>query len=401
MEPSNAPKVVVVVNQFGNVLSTITAGTYENSPKTWSTAHGTVIMTAPPAVAPIPVTSAAVSSRPPVFTSPASKSSVTQLSVPAPAPVTTAKLAVSPEPAVTSRVPMSSISQPVNPAVETPAPSAQSKDAGTSPTTKEQGYGFSYSPYMANGDCKTQEQVHTDFNKLSNDYSLVRIYGTDCNQTATVLAAAKARNLKLFAGMFDLNNLESQVNLITAAANKDWSSFDTITVGNEMVNSGAASPAAVVAAIGKIRVLLRRAGYTGKVGTVDTLVAARANPSICDASDACMVNCHPFYDGNVVAKSAGDFLTTQIPTLRAVLSNKNQKIIISETGWPWKGDSNKDAVPSPSNQNDALSSIKSAFSSDQSSLILFSTFNDMWKTNSASQFQAEQFWGFLGDAPSG
>jgi len=230
---------------------------------------------------------------------------------------------------------------------------------------------------------------------------MVRTYGTDCNQVATVLTAAKAKGLKLFAGIYDLSSIPAEVALIVAAAGGDWSSFDTISVGNELVNSGSASASEVVAAIGTVRGLLKAAGYSGKVITVDTLVAARNNPALCNASDFCGVNSHPFFDGNTVAADSGSFLTTQIPTLRDVLADKNQEIVICETGWPWQGETNGKAVPSPANQAAAMSSIKEAFTSTPEAVILFTTFNDMWKTNTAAQFGAEQYWGFLGNSPSG
>lgn len=264
------------------------------------------------------------------------------------------------------------------------------------------GYGFAYSPYLANGNCKSAQQVATDFAGIANigQYSVVRIYGTDCNQVATVLPAAKAHGLKLFAGIFDLNTLNSEVATIVAAAKGNWGSFDTISVGNELVQSGT-SPAAVVAAVGSARNQLRAAGYHGPVVIVDTVVASRAHPELCNASDYCAVNCHPFFDGGVAASGAGNFLSTQISSLRNVLSNKNQRIVITETGWPWKGSSNRAAVPSTANQAAALSSIKNAFASNHQNVILFSGFNDPWKKSVAATFFADPFWGFLGNAPSG
>ena len=279
------------------------------------------------------------------------------------------------------------------------APASSSASSGSS-SGSGSGYGFSYSPYNADGTCKSQTQVNSDFAKIGNGYSLVRTYGVDCNQVATVLKAAKSKGLKMFAGIYDLTDLAGAVKIISTAANGDWSSFDTISVGNEIVNGGG-SAAQVIAAIGTVRGLLKTAGYTGKVVTVDTLVAARNNPGLCDASDVCTVNCHPFFDGKVTADQAGDFLETQIPTLQAVLANKNQEIVITETGWPWQGESNGVAVPSAANQAAAISSIKSKFASKPSSIILFTVFNDMWKKNTAAQFGAEQYWGFLGDSPSG
>ena len=256
---------------------------------------------------------------------------------------------------------------------------------------------------MAHGQCKSAQQVANDFGAIPDiaQYSVVRIYGTDCNQVSTVLAAAKAHGLKLFAGVFDLGTVNSEIATIVAAAQGDWSYFDTISVGNELVNDALASPSSVIAAVGSARSQLRAAGYNGPVVTVDTLVASRANPSLCDASDYCAVNCHPFFDGGVAASGSGGFLTTQIGTLRDVLSDKNQRIVISETGWPWQGATNGNAVPSAANQQAALSSIKTTFATHPKDVFLFTAYNDMWKKSSKSTFYADQFWGFLGYAPSG
>jgi len=247
----------------------------------------------------------------------------------------------------------------------------------------------------------------TDFAKIASGVTLagalVRTYGTDCNQVATVLTAAKKYNFQMFAGIFDLTpaNLASEAEIITSAAAGDWSNFHTVSVGNEVVNDGTFSPAAVVAAIGTVRTLLKTAGYTGNVVTVDTLVAMLANPTLCDNSDYCAANCHPFFDGGVAADGAGGFLSTQISTLQAVLANKDQKIVITETGWPSQGSTNGKAVPSASNQAEAVTSIKSTFVSNQAGVILFTAFNGMWKTNTAATFGAEQYWGILGANPTG
>jgi exo-beta-1,3-glucanase (GH17 family) len=233
---------------------------------------------------------------------------------------------------------------------------------------------------------------------FAGSYSLVRIYGTSCNQTATVLEAAKNNKLKLFAGVASLSDLTSEIQLIVEAANGDWSSFDTIAIGNELVNSGTASPSAVVAGIATARGLLSTAKYTGRVVTVDTLVASVANPILCDSSDYAAVNDHPFFDPNTAASESGTFLTTSIASLRAVLRNPNQEVVITETGWPWSGSANGAAVPSLADQAAALSAIKSTYSS---AVIFLSAYNDQWKVDSAGTFGAEKFWGAGGaNAPS-
>lgn len=130
---------------------------------------------------------------------------------------------------------------------------------------------------------------------LGKKYSLVRIYGTGCNQVETVLAAAQKYNLKIFAGIFNIDEVEQETKQIIAAGRKNWSRFETISVGNELVNSvpDSEKPAMVekvINAIGKARLILRNAGFKGKIVTVDTLVASRAYPALCKASDFCAVN---------------------------------------------------------------------------------------------------------------
>jgi len=367
---AQAPEVVVYVDQNGNPVETTTTGTL-----------GTPLVVSHGALSTISPSS---SSTPPPAPAPSStstsSSSAAAVATPVAAPVVQAV-------------------QPVAAAASSVAAAVVPVDKSTSPSSGSTGYGVSYSAYTSSGSCKTQEQVSQDVAAFGNSYSMVRIYGTSCNQVATVLTAAKTHNLKLFAGVSDLSTLNSEIQTIVAAANGDWSHFDTIAIGNELVNSGAASASAVVSALSTARGLLKTAGYTGKIVTVDTMAATLIYPTLADNSDYAAVNCHPFFDPNTAPAAAGKFIQTQINLLKAKLSNKNQNIVITETGYPYCGSPNGAAVPSLSNQATALSSIKSTFSSG---IVLLSAFDDLWKTNSAGTFGAEQCWGVGGaKAPSG
>ncbi|OBT59014.1 hypothetical protein VE04_00399 [Pseudogymnoascus sp. 24MN13] len=281
---------------------------------------------------------------------------------------------------------------------DTNASSASSPSASASSAA---GYGLTYNPYNKDGTCKTADQVLTDFGGFGSGYSTVRTYGTDCNTVSTVVAAAKAHGMKVFQGIYDIADISGSVDDIVSAVNGDWSIIHTISVGNELVNSGQASASTVVAAMSSARSLLRAAGYTGPVVTCDTLVATLANPSLCDNADYCAVNSHPFFDPNTDAASAGTFLTSSIESLKSKLADSTQTIVITETGSPSQGTANGRAIPSSSNQQTAIAAIKSAFESAPAGVMLFNPYNMMWKTSTADQFGAEQWWGFLGDCPSG
>ncbi|PQE06671.1 cell wall glucanase protein [Rutstroemia sp. NJR-2017a BVV2] len=255
---------------------------------------------------------------------------------------------------------------------------------------------------MADSSCKTQDQVNADFAAIPSGYSTVRLYGVDCNQITTGIVAAKKYGFKIFAGLYNFGSVSADTQTIITAANGDWSTISTIAVGNEWVNNGVTDAAGVASAVSTAKALLKAAGYTGKLVSVDTLAATKLYPALCNNADIdfCAVNCHPFFDTNTDAASAGSFITTQITELRALLSNPNMEIVITETGWPSSGTSHDKAVVSKDAQTTAIAAIKSAFSSNQSNLFLFSTFNDYWKVNSAALYNAEQAWGYLGNAPS-
>ena len=230
---------------------------------------------------------------------------------------------------------------------------------------------------------------------MPDSHDVVRLYGTDCNQVANALAAGKAKGIKLFVGIYNVTLVASSVQILSSAVNGDWSMINTVSVGNELVNDGLASVSQVVGAVNQARTALRSAGYNGPVVIVDTMVAMNANIELCTASDYCAINCHPFFDGNVAASGAGSFVLGWAQTISAAAGGKTT--IITETGWPTQGSTNGKAVPGTAQQQQAIASLKSTFSDN---LVLFNAYNDLWKTSSPTQFNAEQYWGIYGNAPS-
>ena len=95
-----------------------------------------------------------------------------------------------------------------------PASSPNPSSEGSS----SNGPGFSsavaYTPYNADQSCKSTLQVAADFQKIS-DYEVVRLYGTDCNQISNVIAATHS-SLKLLLGIFDINSIQSEVQIISS-----------------------------------------------------------------------------------------------------------------------------------------------------------------------------------------
>ena len=267
---------------------------------------------------------------------------------------------------------------------------------GLPPSSSEPrfGHGISYSPYNADGTCKSVSQVARDMEMVAG-FSVIRLYGTDCDQIASVLKAITGRGISLFLGIFDLTQLPGECKEIVDAAKGNWGIIKTVSVGNELVNNGKASVAEVTAAIQIVRSTLKASGYNGPVVTVDTITAMKANPELCHASDFCAINCHAFFDGNVYAEGAGHFVRDWAQKVSEATGGMS--VVIAETGWPTQGNKNNKAIPSQENHDIAITSIRRLIPEN---LILYSAFNDLWKEDSENTHDAEKFWGILGNAPS-
>jgi len=147
----------------------------------------------------------------------------------------------------------------------------------------------------------------------------------------------------------------------------------------------------VVAAVAAARQALRAAGYAGPVVTVDTFLAVERSPELCDRSDYCAVNVHPFFDGSVAAEEAGAFVRRKVADVKAVLRNPGMRVVVTESGWPWQGNTNGRAVPGRDQQEAAVKSLVEA--GNEGGLFLFSAFDDRWKKAEAWTYYAEPFWG--------
>lgn len=275
-----------------------------------------------------------------------------------------------------------------------PPPPAQSSTAPSSGgSSSSAGLGITYAAKRADASCKNQDEINKDFDALK-DYSIVRIYDTGC-PVGLVLQAVKSHGKKLFAGVPDIGQVSSEVQTLIDACKNDWGLIDTVAVGNELMtpNPPLASADQVVAAVNGARTQLRNAGYQGPVVTVDTSGAHLQYPQLCEHSDYCAVNAHAFFNAQNDASVAGKFVLGQAEMVSSAHGGKNT--VVTESGWPSQGQPNGKAVPSPSNQETAISALKSSFSGN---LILFSAFNEPYKQNNGGTFGAEQFWGILGNA---
>lgn len=269
--------------------------------------------------------------------------------------------------------------------------SDSSSDSGSdsssdSSSGKNIGKAVTYSPYAADGQCKDLATVKSDLSKLS-DYQTIRLYGVDCTQVENVLQA-KAKNQKLFLGLFFMDQITPGVKQMSEAVAKygSWNDVHTVSVGNELVNNGAATVDQISSYVTTARTALRAAGYNGPVVSVDTHVATLANPGLCSISDYVAFNAHAYFDQNTEASGTGEWLKEQIERVKTACGNQN--VVVTETGWPHQGSDNGKAVASKEAQQAAIDSIKAHHTDN---VILFNAYDDLWKAD--GNLGCEKYWG--------
>lgn len=250
------------------------------------------------------------------------------------------------------------------------------------------GYGIAYDLMADNGGCRQADQIQSEIAQLvSNGYTTFRTYDVGCDNGALAAAIQQHPDCKLIAGILNLDTAGSLQKLI-GMLSPYWAIVDTVYIGNELVNTGAASAGAVAAAVSTARGILNGAGFYGHVVTVDTWVAHRANPTLSSTSDYVAANTYAYFDGGVAAEGAGAWVKNFQGQVAAQLG---KPVRITESGWPHCGNVNGQAVPGYSQQQAAVGSLKAAFADSPSDLILFQSHNAMYKAPGAGG--VEQCWG--------
>ncbi|KAF9566944.1 glycoside hydrolase [Agrocybe pediades] len=234
--------------------------------------------------------------------------------------------------------------------------------------------------------CRTQ----ADWNNLASTakdsgFKAIRILGFDCNALDLASDAAARNGLQVLAGIYisgsvasAMTQINNEVQLFRQAYQKYGAGrYVGLTIGNE-VNDATGS---IMAKVYDVRGYLRSVGVSTPVSTVHTWVRIRDEPALC-GGDFVGANAHAFYDGNVASGDAGNFVfSTVVPSLKSKCPGK--KIIITESGWPSRGNRfGSKAVASSGDERSAISSLNCASARDPSvSLYAFEADDQLWKGN--------------------
>jgi exo-beta-1,3-glucanase (GH17 family) len=208
--------------------------------------------------------------------------------------------------------------------------------------------GFAYTPFAAQyPECLTyppsQNNVTRDMAMMSQLTNVVRLYGTDCNQTEMVLHSIDALGLtdmKIWLGVWLGNNDTTntrQVNQMWQILEKSGTKYmKGVVVGNEVLYRQDLTPTQLGTYLSTTKANMTKNGYNLTVATSD--LGDNWTADLAKEVDVVMSNIHPFFGGvniNQAAAWTWNFWQSHDVPVTAGMTGKKQ--IISEFGWPSAG----------------------------------------------------------------
>lgn len=150
---------------------------------------------------------------------------------------------------------------------------------------------------------------------------------------------------------------------------------DIAVVGNEVLLREELEEDEIINYIMKVREALP--GHI-QIGYVDAYYQFIERPALVDACDVILANCYPFWEG--IENDVAAYSVQRMYELTKEKANGKQ-VIITETGWPSKGDNVNEAIPSEENAMKFFINIQEWSHKDGVELFYFSSFDESWKAD--------------------
>jgi exo-beta-1,3-glucanase (GH17 family) len=191
-----------------------------------------------------------------------------------------------------------------------------------------------------------QDNVTMDIAIISQLAPVVRLYGTDCNQTEMVLHAISALGLndtlKLWAAVWLENNATTNARQLKQMYDildtHGTDNLNGIIIGNEVLFREDLTETQLIANITEFRTNITNLYPSSGLKIATSDLGSSWNAQLAEAVDVVMSNIHPFFGGVPAAQAASwtysFFQNNDVPVTQG-MTGKSQ--IIAETGWPSGG----------------------------------------------------------------
>lgn len=248
-------------------------------------------------------------------------------------------------------------------------------------------HGIGFSPYEEGqepGDQITEEQIRRRMEIIKPYTKWVRSFScTDGNELIPVIA--HEYGIKTLVGAWlgtDEEKNEREIEALIKLA-KDGH-VDIAAVGNEVMYRKDLTQDELLGFIHRVKKEIPDI----PVGYVDAYYEFENRPAIADACDVILANCYPYWEGCHIDYA---FIYMKDMFQRAIKAGKGKKVIISEAGWPNKGETFHGAEPSEENAMKYFINTQLWSQSDDIDIFYFSSFDESWKTGAEGDVGA--YWG--------
>lgn len=250
-------------------------------------------------------------------------------------------------------------------------------------------HGISFSPYLDGQDPSEKSQISQV--QIAERLEIIRPYTNwvrtfSCtNGNEEVPRIAHEKGLKTFVGAWIDSDEENNDLEISNAINLAKQGYvDMIAVGNEVLLRKEISVIKLIEYINRVKKEVPHI----TVGYVDAYYMFVNYPEIVEACDVLYANCYPFWEHCSLDISV-EYMKKMYELVKQNAQGK--KVIISETGWPTKGEMYGGAQPSYSNAMRYFINTQNWVNEENIESFYFSSFDEVWKNNHEGEYGA--YWG--------
>ncbi|MEQ9310168.1 MAG: glycosyl hydrolase family 17 protein [Balneolaceae bacterium] len=248
-------------------------------------------------------------------------------------------------------------------------------------------HGIGFSPYEEGqepGDQISEAQIRRRMEIIKPYTKWVRSFScTDGNELIPKIA--HEYGIKTLVGAWlgtDEEKNEIEIKALIKLAKEGF--VDIAAVGNEVMYREDLSEEELIGFIERVKAEIPDV----PVGYVDAYYEFENRPLIVDACDVILTNCYPYWEGCHIDYS---FVYMKDMFHRAVRAGKGKRVIISEAGWPNKGETFHGAEPSIENAMKYFINAQLWSDNEDIEMFYFSSFDESWKTGAEGDVGA--YWG--------
>jgi GPH family glycoside/pentoside/hexuronide:cation symporter len=248
--------------------------------------------------------------------------------------------------------------------------------------------GLCFSPYTEGqnvGDILSETQIKRRMDIIAPHTQWVRSFS--CTQGNELIPkVARDKGLKTMAGAWishDKERNEREINALVQLAEAGM--VDIASVGNEVLQRKELSEQEIIQYLQRVRALLPK---HIPLGYVDAYYHFLDKPALVEACDVILINCYPFWEGADI-DHALQYMQQMYALTKEIAQGK--EVIITETGWPSKGQSVQAAVPSASNAMKYFINTQQWATDKNIELFYFSSFDESWKIHHEGEVGTQ--WG--------